>query len=337
MATNKQASIRYRILDNCLSNPQKRFSFQDLLDCLDTELSEINANHKKISVRTLREDIKYMRSREGGSAPIEVYKQDGKSYYRYTDKGFKLYNQGLNSAEVQQLKSAIDMLSKIEGLPQMGWLQEMGAKLEEVFFLEKTEQLIMSHDNNRYLKGIEYLGTLFHAILYKKCVLIRYKSFKASNETVFEISPYHLREFNNRWFLFGRNSEYQNLTNLALDRIIAIEETSLDYIENTEWDFSDYFEDIVGVSFSSSTLEEVHIWFNEKAAPYVLSKPLHGSQKVVSNDANGLVIKLDIIPNYELETLILSFGERAKVLSPDSFRESLYARVKAMYEGYANK
>ncbi|MBL1408715.1 helix-turn-helix transcriptional regulator [Sphingobacterium faecale] len=334
MATNKQASIRYRILDNCLSNPQKRFSFQDLLDCLDTELSEINPNHKNISVRTLREDIKYMRSPEGGSAPIEIYKQDGKSYYRYADKDFKLYNQGLNSPEVQQLKSAIEMLSKIEGLPQMGWIQEMGAKLEEVFFLEKTDQLIMSHDNNRYLKGIEYLGTLFHAILYKKRIRIKYRSFNATKETIHDLSPYHLREFNNRWFLFGWNQEYNTLTNLALDRIIAIEDSHLKYIENDSWDFSAYFEDIVGVSFNSSTLEEIQIWFNVKAAPYVLSKPLHGSQKVVSNDENGLIIKLDIIPNYELETLILSFGERAKVLSPESFKNVMYARVKAMYEGY---
>ncbi|WP_293886844.1 MULTISPECIES: helix-turn-helix transcriptional regulator [unclassified Sphingobacterium] len=334
MATNKHASIRYRILDSCLSNPQRRYSFEDLKVCLDKELMEINPEHKGISTRTLRDDLKHMRSPEGGNAPIETYKQNGHSYYRYSEKDFKLYNQGLNTAEMQQLKSAMDVLSRMEGLPQMGWVQEMGAKLEELFFLERSEQLIMSHDHNRYLKGIEHLGKLFHAILSKTCLKISYKSFKATKESYYEISPYHLREYNNRWFLFGRNKEYASLTNLPLDRIISIEDCDQQYIENDSWDFKEFFEDIIGVTISSSRTETVQIWFNENAAPYVISKPLHGSQKTISHDETGLIIQLEIIPNFELETLVLSFGERAKVISPESFREVIIKRVKGMRELY---
>jgi predicted DNA-binding transcriptional regulator YafY len=334
MATNKQASIRYRIIDNCLSNPQRRFSFEDLRDCLNKELAEINANHKEISIRTLREDLKHMRSREGGEAPIETYKKDGKSYYRYADKDFKLYNQGLNTAELQQLKNAIDTLSKIEGLPQMGWVQELSTKLEERFFLENSDQLIMSHDHNRYLKGIEYLGELFHAILYKKCLTIRYQSYKTKKESCFELSPYHLREYNNRWFLFGRNQNFKNLTNLALDRIVSIEESNHSFIENEKWNFNELFEDIIGVSFSEKETESVHIWCSSEATPYITSKPLHGSQTKVYQDDNGLTIKIEVIPNFELDTLILSFGERIKVLSPDGVKLRIAERVKQLYSNY---
>lgn len=90
MAINKQALIRHRIIDNCLSNPQKRDSFEDLLYCINRELQEINGTNGSISTRTLRGDLKYLRSREGGEAPIESYKKDGKSYYRYSDPNFKL-------------------------------------------------------------------------------------------------------------------------------------------------------------------------------------------------------------------------------------------------------
>lgn len=334
MSTNKHASIRYRILDNCLSNTQRRYTFGDLLDCINRELEEIKGANSRISTRTLRDDLKHLRSPEGGEAPILVYKKDGKSYYRYSDSNFKLFNQGLNASEVQQLKTAIETLSKIEGIPQMGWVQELSTKLEETFFLEKTDQLIMSHDSNRYLKGIENLGKLFHAILNKSPLHISYQSYKSQKETVFEISPYHLREFNNRWFLFGRNQSYPNLTNLALDRIKSIDEGKHPYIENTEWDFNEHFEDIVGVSFESNVVERITLWFNAKSAPYVLSKPLHGSQRKLSHDQNGLLIEIEVIPNFELETLILSYGERVKVLSPEHFKDRISARISKMVDNY---
>jgi hypothetical protein len=62
-----------------------------------------------------------------------------------------------------------------------------------------------------------------------------------------------------------------------------------------------------------------------QTAPYILSKPLHGSQKVKSKDAKGLVIGIEVIPNYELESWILAFGEKvdqSKKLGGFSHRQS---------------
>lgn len=334
MATNKHALIRHRIIDNCLSNPQRRFTFDNLLETINNELIEINGSGSGISTRTLRDDIKHLRSPEGGNAPIETYKKDGKTFYRYSEKDFKLYNQGLNPADMQQLRAALDTLSKIEGIPQMGWVQELSTKLEETFFLERSDQLIMSGDSNRYLRGIENLGRLFHAILNKTPLRIKYQSYRNVKESDFEFSPYHLREYNNRWFLFGRNQNYPNLTNLALDRIISIKDGTHSYIENTEWEFKEYFEDIVGVSFESNDVEDIRLWFNPEAAPYVISKPLHGSQRPISNNEDGLIIELKVMPNYELESVILSHGERIKVLSPGHFKEKIKQRIDEMANHY---
>src|SRR5690606_19121951 len=100
MSTNKQAAIRYRILDACLSNTAKRFTFEDLRERCNEGLLEINSGHKGISVRTLRDDLKHLRSPEGGNAVIETYQMMGKTYYRYKGKDFSIYNQSLNPAEV---------------------------------------------------------------------------------------------------------------------------------------------------------------------------------------------------------------------------------------------
>jgi hypothetical protein len=58
------------------------------------------------------------------------------------------------------------------------------------------------------------------------------------------LHPYHLKQYNNRWFLFGRNEEKNSSTwNLAIDRIMDITESSEKYIPNTEIDWFEYFDD----------------------------------------------------------------------------------------------
>lgn len=63
-------------------------------------------------------------------------------------------------------------------------------------------------------------------------------------------------------------------------------------------------------------------------APYVLSKPLHGSQKVILNNESELIVSIEVIPNYELETLILSYGDRVKVLEPEGFQKVITGRLE---------
>jgi len=59
-----------------------------------------------------------------------------------------------------------------------------------------------------------------------------------------------------------------------------------------------------------------------------MTKPLHGSQKKISNDSNGFRFSIEVIPNHELEKLILSFGEGLKVLEPQFFRDKIKERLQ---------
>ena len=334
MPKNKQALIRYTILDKCLSNPYKRYTFNDLLNACNEALMEVNPASKGISERTLRGDLQFMRSPEGGNAPIETYDFGSLVYYRYGEKGFSIHNQPFNQAEVEQLKAAIVTLSKIQGLPQFNWVSELTTKLQQNFLLEKTTQPIISFDNNIYLKGIDYLGELFHHILYQHVLKVTYHSFKSDADTDFVIHPYHLREYNNRWFLFGRSNTYGNLTNLALDRIIDIKEEAIPFVPNDKWDFNEYFDDIIGVTIMGGSPQEVKLAFNKQAAPYILSKPLHGSQRKLSQTDEELIICLKVCLNYELESVILSFGDRVRVLEPENLRLKILERLANALKRY---
>ena len=83
------------------------------------------------------------------------------------------------------------------------------------------------------------------------------------------------------------------------------------YIVN-ETDFNEYFEDIIGVTNDKSTeVQNIKIQLSDNIIPYIISKPIHGSQKI-----SGNILTLELKINYELETLILSYGENIKVIEP---------------------
>ncbi len=100
--------------------------------------------------------------------PLEKYKLGKRVYYRYSDTKFSINNQPMNEAEAEQMKSALLVLSRFKGMPQFEWVNELIPKLEQAFHLRRQEREIISFDENQCLKGIEYIGALFNAILYKK-------------------------------------------------------------------------------------------------------------------------------------------------------------------------
>jgi len=335
VSTNKNATIRYQALDRCFRNPGRKYYIDDLIKACNEALWDIAPGSSGVRRRQIYQDINFMRDSKGFNAPVESFKDGRKAFYRYTDIKFSINSQPLNEQEAQQLKESLLTLSRFKGMPQFEWVEEIKARLEQTFHL-KTEETLISFEENPYLKGKEHIGKIYNAIVNKVALKIQYRPYKADKDLVFDIHPYHLKQYNNRWFLFGRNHEYGNLTNLALDRIQQIEESPLKYIPNTEIDFSEYFEDVVGVSVNPDQKpQKVILKVDADLFPYIASKPIHGSQKVKSTDRFFSLIELEVQLNYELEALILSFGEQIEVIEPQILRESIAKRIETLKEKYS--
>ena len=338
MATNKNALIRYKVLDTCFRNSGRRYFIDDLLEACDKVLSEIDLLSNGISRRQLFEDISFMESEEGWSIELTKEREGKKVFYRYTKPSFSINNMPLNEVEINQLKSAIDILSQFKGMPQFEWIHELVPKLKQGLAPDDVSNTIIEFDNNEYLKGIEFLGQLHNAIFYKQVLSISYKPFEADNPYDLILHPYFLKQYNNRWFLFGYNSENQKFDwNLALDRIFAVKELNVEYKKNTEIDWLDYFEDIIGVTKPvGEKTEAVVLHFKGKTGNYMETKPIHGSQKSKWLDENTLEITLDIIINYELERFILSYADSVSVIKPEKLASQICKRLNAagkLYEG----
>jgi predicted DNA-binding transcriptional regulator YafY len=266
------------------------------------------------------------------SIVLEKSKEGRKVFYRYEDPLFSISNKPLNETEAQQLKEALLTLNRFKGLPQYEWIEELGTRLDAEFKLNKNSEKVMSFEENEFLEGKSFISELYNAIIYKKVVAIAYKNFKNENSTIYELSPYYLKQYNKRWFLYGKSPNFEALTNLALDRIISIKETEKKF-EETEIDFEEYFDDVVGVTIPEDPLEVIKIKVNDALVPYIRTKPLHPTQSYqFENNMHRITIK--VIPNYELESLLLSHGENLQVLEPIAFREKMISRIEQMKNNY---
>lgn len=333
MPVNKNALLRYRILDRCFSDRHHYYDIEELVDKVNEAF--IDMYGKTVSLRQIRADISYMKDRVSYDAPIEAIPYDGKKcYYRYSDPNFSIFNSDLSNEEVVKLRSTIEMLGRFRGIPGNAWLEEVISNLEYRFGVKANKGDYIAFDQNEQLKGLEHLSTIIDATVNHQPLLIEYHSYKGNEKTV-TIHPYHVKEFNNRWFLFGleQSTHGDRIANRALDRIMKLSLSDVSFIPNTTINFKTYFDDVVGVTVPDNTgIEHIVLKFEKDRFPYIVSKPIHQSQKIISEDE--CILQIDVRPNNELTSRIFSFFPDVEVLEPVWYRNEIKEKIKFNMQKY---
>lgn len=334
MATNKHAQIRYKVLDDCFSNFGRKFYFEDLLNKCNEALAELYGDeHGGVKTRTLRSDINYMRDRAGEFGIEIIVEKDGEGYfYRYSESDFSVFRQGFNDEELLQLRETIIMLQRFKGMPNFEWMTELAVKLEDKLQLGKNPGNFVSYEENTGYVGLDWFKDVFDAIANNRVLHITYSKFNGSRPYDWNIHPYFLKQYNNRWYLLGLNDYSKKISILALDRIVDVNEVRIDYIPNTTINLDEYFKDIVGVTRMDAPKEIIRLQFTEHRFPYVETKPIHDSQRIVEH--SNRIIELNVIPNKELISMILSFGNDIEVLSPEHIRDEIRATIEESLKKY---
>ena len=334
MPVNKNANIRYRVLDSCFRDKRRRYFIEDLIDECEDALIEFNGKGG-VSRRQIYDDIRYMESEAGYSIELDNLREGKRKYYRYKDTDFSISQQPISKVEAQQLQQAISTLTRFRGLPQYGWIEEVITNLEQRFNLEGRNVGVVCFEQNRMLKGLEHLGPLIDAATAHKVLKVSYRNYKnGGRDMVFILHTYYLKQYNNRWFAFGFNDDEKKITIVALDRIKNLELMSdKQFIVNKEIDFDHYFDNVIGVTIPDDpTVHTVVFQTTPGRYPYIESKPLHHTQRVV--DRKQCILRIDVAINNELEQKMLSFGADVEVLEPEDFRERMKKKVEETYKKY---
>ncbi len=328
MPVNRNALIRFRTIDNCLRNRQRRWTLEDLIDACSEALYEYEGIDKGVSKRTIQMDIQMMRSDKlGYNAPIIVLE---KKYYTYEDPGYSITNIPLTDQDLGKLTEVVEILRQFKGFSHFQELSGMVQRLENKIYAAKTNQEpVIDFEKNENLKGLEHIETLYQAIIKKCTVTLCYQSFRARVPNTFHFHPYYLKEYRNRWFVVGIKKKSAPILTLALDRIISIEGCDVKYEPRQDFNLTSYLNDVIGVTVNQNAQpERVVLLADNETAPYILTKPLHHSQQVVESSPMGVTFSLNVQLNFELEREILGFGDQIKVLAP----ERLKRRIRETFE-----
>lgn len=349
MPANKNAMTRYMILDELLSNRYHDYSIVDLTDEVSRRLSEMYSDTKGVVRRTIEKDINYLEYEGPFMAEIERRwvpcvngngKTTQKKCLRYKDPSFSIFRKALSDDEKYLLKEAFSLLGQFDGLPNLEALEALRQSLE---LPQDGQRPVISFTKNP-LENSNLLGELFVAISQKQVIELSYHTFanpKDAKSIIFH--PYLLKEYNRRWFVIGAADSDGKILNFGLERIDkVVPQPSLIY-NNCPEDLAERFEDIIGVTFvEDSPVYKIIFWASDNAKDYIKTKPLHESQRNMSDNLRaeypalngGAFFRIDCKKNYELIRELSSFGKELVVLSPFEIRRDIYARTSQMNEIY---
>lgn len=184
--------------------------------------------------------------------------------------------------------------------------------------------------------GYEYLTEIIEAMRENRIINISYQGFNKPKAATFELMPYAVRVFKQRWYLIGGNVVFENkdIRIYALDRIQDLEITDKKFKLPRNFDAEELFEPYYGVSLINGDVERIRIKVYNNQAKYFRSLKIHESQEEIETTPEYSVFEYHIKPTYEFEQELLSHGESVEVLEPDDLRECMKSTLQAALEHY---
>lgn len=282
---------------------------------------------------------------ESGNTNI-AYQYPSGINYEFFDRW--IYEQSKEYDDLRK-KALLNLLASSEGLIHLTWLAKDILKQ-----YDDEKRKIISFDSNLNLWNISLIPTFYKSIE-KRMVLIvdYYEGYRKEKTIIFH--PHFLKEYNNRWFIFGMEEGKPNEEcQLAIDRVINIryanEEKAYQSITYTPatTDYSNYFDDIVGVRHPKDKNHqrlpakkiEIEVC-NYNAYKRIITKPLHKSQQIgrdwewTDENKGSAIIEITVVPNPELISQLLSYGSFLRVMpTADGYLEQRLAEHVREMMGY---
>lgn len=184
----------------------------------------------------------------------------------------------------------------------------------------------------------ELLSTITDAMKSNYQIRITYQSFWSDDSHSFDISPYCIKLFKQRWYLVAYNPYYDKEMIYGLDRIQQAELTDKHFEYPDGFDPDVFFDGCIGVFVDEEIdIEEVRLKVTASQSNYLRTLPLHISQVEVEQTANYSIFSFQVRPTFDFQQEILSMGDAAEVLSPKWLRIEISDKVKRMLNKYSLK
>ena len=169
--------------------------------------------------------------------------------------------------------------------------------------------------------GQQYLTPIIEAMRDEVMVNITYQAYWMDKPVSFDVQPYFVKVFKQRWYLIGKSDK---LRIYALDRLKNLSPTKTKFKMLAEFDPEVYFADCYGIIHDTEeTVQIISLKVKSRQANYLRALPLHHSQKEEERNEKYSVFSMYLKPSFDFRQEILSMGEDVEVIAPLSFREEM--------------
>lgn len=338
MPANKYALLRYRVIDRCLRDKGRPYPSREALrEACEEAL--YGAGASVISLSTIDKDIWAMKNEGelGYHAPIEFSRSE-RGYY-YSDPHYSINEVSLAEDDLEAIRFAAAILDQFRSVPI---LQQYENAIEKIINRIKISPNPQDDQLDRYIqferstvsRGNEHLGPLLEAIRHHKTIRIRYQKFSDDHIKEYELQPYLLKEYDNRWYLIGKEVNQNKFRTYGLERIQEMALAERSFKPDPEFSANRFFQHSIGITEIAESPVKIELRFQPTAGKYILSQPIHASQHLVREDNASVVIGLHVLLTQELFNLILQFGDQVEVLKPARLRTMIKERLMRALERY---
>lgn len=287
-------------------------------------------NRWKYIVQFLRE------RREKGVSLDEIKNFLKKKDISLTDRTFdrdKKHIEEVLGAEIRYLRGINAYIINNEELEQGEDNIFDNLLLIEAYRETKDKQDIMLFER-RKARGLEHLNGIIHAITHRKIITFDYQKFWSDEKRERVVEPYALKEFQHRWYLLAKEHQPKDgntiMKTFGLDRISNLEIKSRSF-KKEPYSPQKAFEHSFGIILpNGAEPQNIVLAFDKEQGNYIKALPLHSSQKIVKETDEELVISLYLVPTYDFEREILSYGSRVQVLEPSALRKRMKEEIEIM-------
>jgi len=276
----------------------------------DLLIKEISVKEKKnLSVRTIQRYVKTLNEDYG----IVITLNKGNTHY-YLDEE--------KSANIESFLSHIEILST--------------AELIKSSFNETNNALaFVEFENKATISSIPNFKVILEAIHQALPISFGHYSFYHLKEENYTLKPYFLKQYQNRWYVIGETEK--GYRTFGIDRLKDITVGTKKFKQKTE-EAIDKFRNVIGLNYVDHKMEKIQLSFHISQKPYIVSLPLHHSQKEINTDnENNFDIELSIHPNFEFRQQVLKYGSLVKIVEPKWLAEEIKEELKKGFENYQNK
>ncbi|MFZ5573013.1 MAG: helix-turn-helix transcriptional regulator [Thermodesulfobacteriota bacterium] len=183
-----------------------------------------------------------------------------------------------------------------------------------------------------YAKHREILNRINDCLIHRKCIDIMYHTMSRNAETKRTVSPYHVWFFNGTFYLIGHCHLRREVRMFAIDRIKLLAPTEECFEIPDEFDLAEFMRNSFGV-FQGQPVN-VRIWFAPEVSGFIKEKQWHASQKIRQNKDGSVIFEARVAGIDEIKFWVMSWGGKARVLAPESLRESVQREARSLLDHY---